>query len=588
MNDIKIALIGNPNSGKTTIFNHLTGFRQKIANYPGVTVEKKQGLKKIDGINLKIIDLPGTYSLYTLSEDETVAKNYILDEKPDVIINILDASNLEKSLLLTTELMDMGRPVLLVLNMMDIADKRDIQIDEKFLEKILELDVVSVIATKKKGLDELLKKAVETAKKNRSFGIRVKFEKNLEKEITNIENRFLKTIDPKEKRLFAIKLLQKDSHIEKKINSKSIVDGINLIKEKLEDKYKEHLEVVFSNQRYDFIRSILTKIYKKKQQKFQKTRSDKIDEVLTHKFFGFPIFLLIMYSVFHLTFSLGAYPTKWIEDGFQFITSSISTLWPENIYSLFRSLVIDGAIAGIGSVLVFMPNIIILFFSISILEDSGYMSRAAFILDRLMHKIGLHGKSFIPLLIGFGCSVPAIMATRFMESKKDRIITILALPLIACSAKLVVFTLLIPAFFSKPYQPIALFALYLIGIVLAIIVIKIFKLTLFKGKTFSFVMELPSYKLPLFKDTLIHMWDRSKEYVKKAGTMILGLSIILWALGTFPIKSKNISETYIGKIGKAMEPAFKPLGFDWKIDTALIGSFVAKEVFNTQIGIIYA
>ncbi|NGX41361.1 MAG: Ferrous iron transport protein B [Candidatus Anoxychlamydiales bacterium] len=585
--NIKIALIGNPNTGKTTIFNHLTGFRQKIANYPGVTVEKKSGLKKLDDITLEIIDLPGIYSLSAHSEDEKVAKNFILDEKPDVIINIVDASNLEKSLFLTTQLLELGRPVLLGLNMIDIAKKRDLKIDTKFLENILEIEIATLIANKKKGIDTLIDKAISISLSKKSFGAKIKFDSNLEKEIKNVEKLFIDKIDLSAKRLFAIKLLEQDKHVQKKIDSCSIIKKVSQIKDILEKRYKEDLEIVFSIQRHDFIRSILTKIYQRKE-KFKKNRSDKIDEILTHKIFGFPIFLLFMYLTFQFTFTLGAYPTAWIENIFTFITSTISNLWPQTILPLFRSLVIDGVVAGIGSVVVFMPNIVMLFFCISILEDSGYMARAAFILDRLMHKIGLHGKSFIPMLIGFGCSVPAIMATRFMESKKDRIITILAIPLVACSAKLTIFALLIPAFFPKAYQPIVLFSLYLVGLALAIVVIKIFKITLFKGKAFSFVMELPSYKVPSIFTTLIHMWDKTKEYLKKAGTVILGFSIIFWALSTFPIKSKDISESYMGKIGKAMTPIFKPLGFDWKVNTALIGSFAAKEVFISQIGVIYA
>ncbi|NGX49547.1 MAG: Ferrous iron transport protein B [Candidatus Anoxychlamydiales bacterium] len=585
--NIKIALIGNPNTGKTTIFNHLTGFRQKIANYPGVTVEKKSGLKKIDDITLEIIDLPGIYSLSSHSEDEKIAKNFILDEKPDVIINIVDASNLEKSLFLTTQLLELGRPVLLGLNMIDIAKKRDLKIDTKFLENILEIEITTLIANKKKGIDTLIDKAISVSLSKKSFGAKIKFDSLLEKEIKNVEKLFIDKMDISSTRLFAIKLLQQDKHIQKKIDSPLVIKKVSQMKDILEKKYKEDLEIVFSNQRHDFIRSILTRIYQRKE-KFKKNRSDKIDEILTHRIFGFPIFLLFMYLTFQFTFTLGAYPTAWIETIFKFVTSSISNLWPQAILPLFRSLIIDGVVAGIGSVVVFMPNIVMLFFCISILEDSGYMARAAFILDRLMHKIGLHGKSFIPMLIGFGCSVPAIMATRFMESKKDRIITILAIPLVACSAKLTIFALLIPAFFPKAYQPLALFSLYLVGLVLAIVVIKIFKITLFKGKPFSFVMELPSYKVPSIFTTLIHMWDKTKEYLKKAGTVILGFSIIFWALSTFPIKSKDISESYMGKIGKAMTPVFKPLGFDWKVNTALIGSFAAKEVFISQIGVIYA
>lgn len=587
MKKIKVALIGNPNCGKTTIFNQLTGYRHKIANYPGVTVEKKSGDIKIDGIELEIIDLPGIYSLAAHAEDEKVARSYILDEKPDVVINIIDASNLEKSLLLTTQLMELGKPILLALNMMDIAEKRDIKIDFEFLSDILEVDVAPVVASKKKGIDALIKKAISVAKKKTSLGISVKFDDDIENEISKLEALLLDTIELREKRLIAIKLLEEDSHVLKKVSNCSIINKINESKELLENKYHEHIEVVLSIKRHEFVKSILQKALVK-HEKFQKTISDKIDEVLTHRILGFPIFLLIMFAIFEFTFFVGEYPRGWIEHLFKFFGSLINSSWPTTTYPLLRSLVVNGVLAGVGTVLLFLPNILILFFCISILEDSGYMARAAFILDRLMHKIGLHGKSFIPMLIGFGCTVPAVMATRFMESKKDRLVTILALPLVACSAKLVVFTLLIPAFFARPYQPIVLFSLYLIGLFLAVVVIKIFKIILFKESSFSFVMELPTYKVPSFFSSVLHMWDRSKEYIQKAGTLIFGFSIILWALGSFPTDKKDISKTYLGQIGKALEKPFKPLGFDWKVDTSLISSFASKEVFIAQLGIIYS
>jgi len=587
MKKIKIALIGNPNSGKTTIFNQLTGYRHKISNYPGVTVEKKRGIKKIDDIELEIIDLPGIYSLSAHAEDEKIATSFILNEKPDVVINIIDASNLEKSLFLTTQLMELGKPVLLALNMIDIAEKRKTKINVEFLKTFLEVEIIELIANKKQGIDELIKKAINIVKKKTSYGINVKFDDIIEKEITNIENLFLDTIDLKEKRLIAIKLLEENPAIAKKINNCSILDKTRKIKNFLEEKYHEHIEVILSIKRHEFIKSILHKVITK-QEKYQKTTSDRIDEILLHKYFGLPIFLLIMFLIFQLTFFFGSFPMKGVQNIFKFLASFLDYVWPADVYTLLRSLVADGVITGVGTVLTFLPNILILFFFISFLEDTGYMARAAFLLDRLMHKIGLHGKSFIPMLIGFGCSVPAIMSTRFIESKKDRLVTVLALPLIVCSAKLVVFTLLIPAFFVQPYQSIVLFSLYIIGIILAILVIKIFKIVLFKEATFSFVIELPSYKVPSFFSSILHMWDKSKEYLKKAGTLIFGFSIILWALGSFPVHKKDISDNYLGKIGSSMEKVFKPLGFDWKVNTSLISSVVSKEVFVAQLGIIYA
>ncbi|MFA6119013.1 MAG: ferrous iron transport protein B [Parachlamydiales bacterium] len=587
MKKFKIALIGNPNCGKTTVFNLLTGNRSKTGNYAGVTVETKKGYKSIDDARLEIVDLPGVYSLNAISEDEKVARDYILDEKIDIIVNIIDASNLEKSLFLTMQLMELGIPIVLALNMIDIADKRNLKIDIEFLKNILEVELVCIVASKRKGMDDLLKKVLDiTKEKIRSYGINIKFENDIEEEIKNIQTLFSDEFNLKEKRLVAIKLLEEDVFLQKKLNSCSILHKIKLSKDKLEKKYEEPIELVLSKKRHQFIKKILSKAIIK-EHKYQKTTSDKIDEVLINKFFGFPIFLIIMYLIFQMTFYLGSYPMNWIEQGFSIFSSFVSSIWPKDNYLILKSLVIDGIITGVGSVVVFMPNIMFLFLGISVLEDSGYMARAAFLLDRLMHKIGLHGKSFIPMMIGFGCTVPAIMATRCIESKKDRIITILSLPLIACSAKLVVFTLLIPAFFERAYQPIVLFSLYLIGIILAIASIKIFKIAFFKKESFSFLMELPTYQMPSFNKSMLHMWDRSKEYLKKAGTLILGFSILLWVLSYFPNKD-DISKTYIGKIGKTIEPVFKPLGFDWKINASLLGSLASKEVFVSQLGIIYA
>ncbi|MBN2480013.1 MAG: ferrous iron transport protein B [Parachlamydiales bacterium] len=586
---IKIALIGNPNCGKTTLFNAITGFRQKIGNYPGVTVEKKCGIKKIGDITLEIIDLPGIYSLGAHSDDERVAKNYILEEKPDIVINIIDASNLEKSLFLTTELMELDRPILLAMNMTDIVKRNDIEIDYEFLKSILEVEIVEIIANKKIGLDLLLEKAINLSKKEKSRGINVKFSSDVESAILEIEKKISDSHSLKEKRLLALKFLENDKDFFLKYGTHSLKKIVEIQKEKIEKKYLDHFDMIIQRQRHEFLREILKKTIFRKEQ-FEKTFSDKIDSIVTNKYLGLPLFLLIMFLIFEFTFSLGAYPTILLEKIFKGLSSFLMNIWPKNSFLLIRSLLIDGVIAGVGSVLSFLPNIMILFFSISILEDSGYMARAAFILDRIMHKLDLHGKSFIPMLIGFGCSVPAIMATRFLENKKDRLITILAIPLIACSAKLVVFTLIIPAFFEKAYQPIVLFSLYLIGIILAIISIKLFKLTLFKKESFSFVMELPEYKLPSFFALFMHMWDRSKEYIKKAGTLILGFSIVLWFLSTFPMHNdkKDISKSYVAKIGNFIEPVFKPLGFDWKINTSLISSFAAKEVFVSQLSVIYA
>ena len=579
-----VALIGNPNCGKTTIFNSITGFRQKIGNYPGVTVEKKQGIIKVKDLQINFVDLPGIYSLNANSDDEKVAKEFIIDNKIDAIINIIDASNLEKSLYLTTQLIELGYPIVLVLNMMDIVKKKNIFLDEQFLSSILEVETIFYSTTEKKNVDVIVNKALEIAKMKKSLGINIKFDPTIEIAIKKVQSKLLEDIPQKGKRLLSLRLLENDSDFVKKVDE----DIYNLAideKKLLEKEFSDDIEFILSKQRHKFIKQICSKYFIKKD---SITISDKIDRYATHKYWGIVIFLAIMSLIFTLTFVIGSFPSSILQNFVTIVSQTLSNIWPQAHLPLLKSLVIDGVVSGVGAVISFLPNIMILFFSIAILEDTGYMSRAAFVLDRVMHRLGLHGKSFIPMLIGFGCSVPAILATRFLESKNDRLITIQALPLIACSAKLVVFTLIIPAFFSRFYQPIILLSLYLIGIVLAISVIKIFKLAMFKKESFSFAMELSDYKVPSFFSLLLHMWDKSKEYLKKAATLILGFSIILWFLSAFPLDRKEDQKSYMAQVGTFLNPIFKPLGFDWKINTSLISAFAAKEVFVAQLGVIYS
>ncbi len=521
---VNIALIGNPNCGKTTIFNQITGFKQKTGNYPGVTIEKKQGSYKEKDIELAILDLPGIYDLHSSSLEEKLTQNELLTGKPDIIINIVDSTNLEKSLLLTAQLKKLNVPIVLALNMSDLCRKKKIFIDLIKLSSILKIDVVEVIANKKIGIKELIQKSIDVANRAKNSS--------------------------KSKKLAFLE----DDNIE---------------------------------ERHEFVARICKKIVSRKV-KFHHSRSDMIDGFLTHRIFGLPIFLLIMFLVFQVTFYIGSFPTLWIEKGISLLSTTVSSLFYKE--SLIKALLVDGVIGGVGAVLIYLPNILLLFLSISILEDSGYMARAAYLLDRIMHKIGLNGKAFIPMIIGFGCSVPAIMATRTLESKKDRLILILVLPLIACSAKLVVFMLFIPPFFSPILRPVVLLSLYVIGIALSFMLIKLFNITLFKKRSSSFIMEFPPYRKPLVKSIFMNMWNKGSSYIKKAGTLILGFSILLWILSAFP-KSDNKNEkvdNYLSKIGHFIEPVFKPIGFDWKINTSLISSFAAKEVFIAQLGVIYS
>ncbi|NGX56630.1 MAG: Ferrous iron transport protein B [Candidatus Anoxychlamydiales bacterium] len=588
-NKIKVALVGNPNSGKTTLFNQITNFNQKTGNYSGVTVEKKIGIKKINDENLHIIDLPGLYSFNPVSEEETVARNHILNEEIDVIINVIDASNLKKSLFLTTQLLELNCKVIIALNMSDIAKKTNQEIDIEKLKKILNVDVVPIVAIKKNNFDTLFKKIIEnhTSKKEVNRKI-INYSDDIERHLDEIsdilEDKYKKDL----KRFYAVKLLEKDETTLKELNLNSN-KFLEVIWSKINNKNNDPINLTLTKKRNEYINLFIKEIINNNKPNKNKFL-EKLDDVLTNKFLGPIIFLLVMYLIFQITFSLSEIPTKIIENSFSIINKSISNIWPETFYTNLRSLVLDGIISGVGSVIMFLPNIMLLFFSISILEESGYMTRAVFVLDKLMYKIGLNGKSIIPLIIGFGCSVPAMLATRTLDSKKDKIITIFALPLISCSAKLVVFSMFIPAFFEKKYQPLVLFLLYLIGIVLAIILIKFLNIAFFKKKKTSFIMEMPKLLIPSTKVVFIQMLGRAKDYIKNAGTIIVAFSIIIWALTSFPKNLNNETEatTYIEKIGKKLDPIFKPLGFDWRINTSLISSFVAKEVFIAQIGVIYS
>ena len=659
--NIKVVLCGNPNCGKTTIFNKLTKSLYKVANYPGVTVDIKEGISEIDGNKIEVIDLPGIYSLSAHSKEEIIARDYILKEKPDLIINIIDSSNLKRSLYLTTELMELEVPIILVCNKKDLASYHGIEIDFEKLSSLLEVKIVETIASKSIGIEDILKIALDVVKnKNDSKGIFIHFSKEIDSCLSEIQNHLEN--EPRA-RLRSIKLLEDDK--EYKIDDEILNKVVSEQKNKIKD--KKSIEEIISLDRHLFLQKLVLSVLKK-QYEHKETLSDKLDHFFTHKYFGLPIFLAIIFLIFQFTFFIGSYPTIFLEKFFDKISYFILNIWTAP--SLLRSLVVDGIINGVGSVLVFVPNILLLFIAITILEESGYMARAALVMDRIMHKIGLHGRSFLPMIIGFGCTVPAIESTRILENKRDRLTTILVLPLISCSAKLAVFTLLIPAFFSAKNSALILFGLYLIGIVLAIVVIKLFRKTLLKGENIPFIMEMPSYQIPSFKNMFISTWEKAGVYVKKAGSFIMLFSIVFWFLSIYPkdekaektfltsfknlqektqrdlekiapkevledffIKSekqKNIKNykldlvknksnilekkikeiensfnhsaaflkeekakdqleySLVGSVGKALIPVFSPLGFDWRINTALLGAISAKEVFISQLSIIFA
>jgi len=551
--EIKIALAGNPNSGKTTIFNNLTGARQHVGNYPGVTVEKKMGKAIHKGYTINIVDLPGTYSLTAYSLDEVVARNFIIDEKPDVVVDVIDSSNLERNLYLATQLMELGAPLVFAFNMADITKSSNRKIDIKLLTELMGVPIVETVGHQNKGMDELLDVVLDVVEKK--VGLRkviVRYGEEIENEVEKIaavltkEGVLTEKLDP---RWLAVKLLEQDKEVLGTIKKSAdmsygkieeVIEGsINHIKNILRDLP----ETIIADGRYGFINGALAESYEEVDSG-KITISDKIDRVMTNRILGLPIFFSIMWLMFQFVFTVGAYPMNWIDMGFGKLGDLASSALPEG---LLQSFIVDGLIGGVGGVLTFTPNIILLFVCIAVLEDSGYMARVAFVIDRIMHKIGLHGKSFIPMLIGFGCTIPAYMSARTLENRKDRLITMHINTFMSCGARLPIYILLAGAFFPK-YAGNVIFSIYVIGIIAAVLMAKLLRATRFKGEAAPFVMELPPYRVPTFKGIIIHMWERTWFYFKKAGTIILAFAIIIWILFTFPKIGDNYSTDYNSEI----------------------------------------
>lgn len=606
---LRIALAGNPNSGKTTIFNMLTGTRQKVGNWPGVTVEKKEGDIHKFGYDIKIIDLPGTYSLTPFSIEEIVARDFILDENPDVVIDIIDASNLERNLYLANQLRELDCKVIFALNMADVARARGVKINAAKLSELLGVPVVFTVGNKNEGLDDLLKTAVDLA--NSPLVIpeerKVRYSKEVDAVINELKTFIRGHIDPLfpyNPRWIAVKLLEEDKIMKKRLEEKAgpnaavILEKARALRGRLGKVFNEDPEIVLTDERYGFIAGIIKEVQSTStRQRVDLSRN--IDLVLTNRFLGFPIFIFFIWLMFQATFTLGAYPMAWIDAGVGHLSGVVAGLMPDG---LLKSLIVDGMIAGVGSIIVFLPNILILFFCIALFEDTGYMARAAFLMDKIMHLIGLHGKSFIPMLMGFGCSVPAIIATRSLESRKDRILTILITPFMSCSARLPVYIVLAGTFFAAQAGTV-IFGIYLLGIVAAIFSGRLFRTALLRGEDAPFVMELPPYRVPMMKNLMIHMWDRAKMFLKKMGGIILVGSVVIWTLSNFPryeapdavtpgVAAPNAAaqaeNSYIGKLGKFIEPVFSPIGIDWRGSVALLTGFVAKEIVVSTMGVLYA
>lgn len=589
---IKIALAGNPNCGKTTIFNELTGSSQYVGNWPGVTVEKKEG--KLKGHkDVTIVDLPGIYSLSPYTLEEVVTRNFLIDERPDVIINIVDGSNIERNLYLTTQLVELGIPVVIALNMMDVVNKNGDIINTSKLSKSLGCEVLETSALKGKGLKELSDKAVEIGKSTPKVTLLNTFSKDTEEVISNIEKLLKGNSLIKNPRWFYIKLFERDEKVLEYLkldnNTKDKLDNlINNYEESLDD----DAESIITTERYDYIGKIITSCVKKKNNSNLST-SDKIDKVVTNRWLALPIFALVMLGIYYIAVTtIGTIATDWVNDTLfaELIQGNVSD-WLMNmqVADWLHGLIVDGIIGGVGAVLGFVPQIMVLFFLISLLEDCGYMARVAFIMDRIFRRFGLSGKSFIPMLIGSGCSVPAVMASRTIENDRDRKMTIMLTPFIPCSAKLPVFALLAGAFF--PSQPWAAPSMYFLGISMVILSGIILKKTkLFKGDPAPFVMELPQYRIPSLKGLLIHMWDRGKAFIIKAGTIIFVASGLIWFLQSFSwsLQMVDAQDSILASIGNVIAPIFAPLGFgNWQSAVATVTGFLAKENVVATFGVLF-
>ena len=531
---IRIALAGNPNCGKTTMFNNITGAKQHVGNYPGVTVEKKEGHTSFDGHELLFIDLPGTYSLTARSLDELVARNVIVNDNPDVIVNVLDASNLERNLYLAAQLLELEKPMVIALNMSDVAEDMGIKYDIKKMSELTGATIVSTVGRTNVGTKELLEATINVAASQQAPGVTINYGDLLEGKIAELVEALKKSgTVTYPLRWIAIKLLEKDADVIGKVmrfdNTEAVIQKAEAIREEIKDQVD--LDVVFQEYRHRFAVEVYNKCLTQAPTQLV-TRSDRYDKILTHRILGLPIFMVVMWLLFNFVNTVGAIPQAWITDGFTALQAWVVTVIPEG---QLQSLISDGIIAGVGAVLSFVPLILLLFLGISFLEDTGYMARAAFVIDRVMRACGLHGKSFIPLLLGFGCSVPSVMGARILDNYKDRMVTILITPFMSCSARLPVYTLFAAAFFPPEWAGTVVFGVYALGIVFGIVFAKIFRKYLFAGEAEPFVMELPPYHLPTLKATLTHMFERGIMYLKKAGTFILAASILVWFITTYPM-----------------------------------------------------
>ncbi len=588
MKELIVGLAGNPNVGKTTVFNKLTGMRQHVGNWPGKTVEKAEGHFKHGNYEYNVIDLPGNYALSAHSMEEIVSRDFIVDDDSDVIINVVDAANLERNLYLTVQMMELGANLVIALNMNDFAKKKEHIIDIKLMSKLLGIPVIEISAKTGDGFEKLLNTVEKQAKKPIDSSEKLSYSNDIKGHLAELQE-----VIEKDKTLLnvpsiwtAVKLLERDTIVIDKVQqsehgSKILVE-VDKVSKHLHDVYQEGPEEVIANARYAFIDGLVAESVKKPAVE-KETTTDKIDKIVTNRILAPFIFIIIMWAMFQLTFTIGAPFQDMIDVAFGSISEFVAG-FIANEY--LASFICDGIIGGVGGVLTFLPIIILMFLFLSILEDCGYLARAAFTLDKLMHKIvGLHGKAFIPMILGFGCGVPAIMATRTMENEGDRMLAMMLVPFMSCTARLPIYAIFIAAFFPDN-QGTMLLAIYLLGIVVALIVAAILKRTMFKGLSTPFVMELPTYKVPSLKGILLHTWEKVKGFLRKAGTIILACSIALWALSIFPLGVEyGSADSLLGMIGNVIAPIFAPLGFGtWQAAVAIIAGLAAKEVVVATFG----
>ena len=600
---INVALVGNPNCGKTSLFNFASGAHERVGNYSGVTVDAKVGTAHFEGYEFNIVDLPGTYSLSAYSPEELYVRKQIVEHTPDIIINVIDSSNLERNLYLTTQLVDMHLRMVCALNMFDETEKRGDVVNYDKLSELFGIPMVPTVFTSGRGVDELFSAVIKlyegTEDEEAHFRhIHINHGHEIEDGISRIQKYLKEDATIRQRystRYLGIKLMERDRDVETFIktlpNAKEILNERDLAAERVQEEMKEDSETAIMDAKYGFIHGALSEAsYATGQNKDTYQMTHLIDRIITNRYLGFPIFIAMIWLMFETTFSLGQYPMDWIEAAVGWIEEAVSSNMPEGP---LKAMIADGIIGGVGSVIVFLPQILILYFFISFMEDSGYMARAAFIMDKIMHKMGLHGKSFIPLIMGFGCNVPAVMATRTIESKRSRLITMMILPMMSCSARLPIYIMITGTFFALEYRSAIMISLYMVGIAMSIIMSRIFSRYLIKGEDTPFVMELPPYRFPTWKAMARHTWEKGKQYLKKMGGVILVASIIVWALGYFPhdeslSPQKQQEQSYIGMIGKSVEPLFRAQGFDWKLDVGLLSGIGAKEIVASTMGVLYA